>query len=180
MNGLGSSFETYLTMLSQKARDENKLPDLPSLLSNLEDEERRLKQTTKVNLAQSQSISSGSTSSRGGSSSRARGGQGSRRRSHFGRGRGSGTLGGTSGIMGGTSGTTGSTSGGSFASSSLSNPNNHRCNACNYHHTPGQCPHANLKCRVCGKKGHIHRNCPRKGQVGGQQGQNRMSSNLMI
>lgn len=23
MNGLGSSFETYLTMLSQKARDEN-------------------------------------------------------------------------------------------------------------------------------------------------------------
>ena len=28
MNGLGSLFETYLTMLSQKARDENKLPNL--------------------------------------------------------------------------------------------------------------------------------------------------------
>ena len=53
MNGLGSSFETYLTMLSQKARDDNKLPDLQALLSNLEDEERRMKQTTKVNLAQS-------------------------------------------------------------------------------------------------------------------------------
>ena len=58
MNGLGSSFETYLTMLSQKARDDNKLPDLQALLSNLEDKERRMKQTTTVNLAQSQSTSS--------------------------------------------------------------------------------------------------------------------------
>ena len=180
MNGLGSSFETYLTMLSQKARDENKLPDLPSLLSNLEDEERRMKQTTKVNLAQSQSTSSGSTSSRGGSSSRARGGRGGRGQSQSGRGGGSGTLGGTSGIMGGTSGTTGNTTGGPSASSSSSNQNNPRCNACNYHHTPGQCPHANLECHVCGEKGHIHRNCPRKGQFGGQQGQNSSSSNLMI
>ena len=51
MNGLCSSSETYLTMLSQKARDDNKLPDLQALLSNLEDEERRMKQTTQVKLA---------------------------------------------------------------------------------------------------------------------------------
>ena len=74
MNGLGSSFETYLTMLSQKARDDNKLPDLQALLSNLEDEEHRMKQTTKVNLTQSQSTSLGGALSRGGSSSRAQGG----------------------------------------------------------------------------------------------------------
>ena len=74
MNGLGSSFDTYLTMLSQKARDDNKLPDLQALLSNLEDEKRCTKQTTKVNLAQSQNTGSGGTSSRVGSSSRGRGG----------------------------------------------------------------------------------------------------------
>ncbi|MCJ1347526.1 hypothetical protein MMC31_005751 [Peltigera leucophlebia] len=79
MNGLGSSFETYLTMLGQKARDDNKLPDLPGLLSNLDDEERRIKQTTQVNLAQSQGTTSGGgTSSTGGSSSRARGSRGGR------------------------------------------------------------------------------------------------------
>ena len=43
MNGLGSSFETYLTMFSHKARDENKLPNLSSYFSNLEDEERCMK-----------------------------------------------------------------------------------------------------------------------------------------
>ena len=85
MNDLGGSFETYLTMLSQKARDENKLPDLPSPLSNLEDEERRMEQTAKVNLAQSQSTSSGSTSSRGGSSSRAQSGRGGGGQSHSGK-----------------------------------------------------------------------------------------------
>ena len=78
--------------------------------------------------------------------------------------------------MGGTSGGVGRPS----AGSSTSNQNNPRCNACNYHHTPGQCPHANLECHVCGEKGHIHRNCPRKGQFGGQQGQNPTSSGLMI
>ena len=158
MNGLDSSFETYLTMLSQKARDENKLPNLSSLLSNLEDEERCMKQTTKVNLAQSQSTSTGGTSSRGGSSSRARGSRGGRGQSHPGRG--------SSGTTGGTSGATGT--GGQSSSSSSSNQNNPRCNACNYHHTPGLCPHVNLECHVCGEKGHIHRNCPRKGQFGGQ------------
>lgn len=51
-----------------------------------------------------------------------------------------------------------------------SNQNNLRSNVCNDHHTPGQCPHANLECHICGEKGHIHRNCHRKGQFGGQQG----------
>ena len=78
INGLGSSFETYLTMLSQKAKDDNKIFDLQALLSNLKDEERRMKQTTKVNLAKSQSTCSGGTSSRGGSSSRAQGGRSGR------------------------------------------------------------------------------------------------------
>ena len=50
MNCLGSLFEIYLTMLGQKIKNNNKLPDLQALLSNLEDEERRIKQTTKVNL----------------------------------------------------------------------------------------------------------------------------------
>lgn len=89
-------------------------------------------------------------------------------------------MGGTCGIMDGTSGTTGSTTGGPSVSSSSSNQNNPGCNACNYHHTPGQCLHTNLECHVCGEKGHVHRNCPRKGQFGGQQGQNPTSSNLMI
>ena len=73
MNGLGSSFKTYLTILSQKARDDNKLPDLQALLSNLEDKERCMKQTTKVNLVQSQNTSLGGISLRSGSSSRAQG-----------------------------------------------------------------------------------------------------------
>ena len=171
INGLGSSFEIYLTMLSQKARDDNKLPDLQALLSNLEDEERRMKQTAKVNLAQSQITSSGGASSRDGSSSHARGGRGGRGQSYSGRGGGSGTTGGTSGATG-----TGEPS----SDSSKSNQNNPRCNACSYHPAPGQCPHANLECHICGEKGHIHRNCPRKGQLSGQSGQNPSSSNLMI
>ncbi len=69
MNRLGGSFETYLTMLSQKARDDNKLPDSQALISNLEDEERQMKRITKVNLAQSQTTSSGGIPSRDGSSS---------------------------------------------------------------------------------------------------------------
>ena len=67
MNALGSLFEAYLTMLTQKARDENKLPDLQALLSILEDEERSMKQSTKFNLAESQSTISGGISSRDGS-----------------------------------------------------------------------------------------------------------------
>ncbi len=102
MNGLGSSFETYLTMLNQKPKDDNKLSDLQGLLSNLKDEECFMKQTTKVNLAKSQTTCSGGTSSRGGSSSRersGRGGQSSCGQSQSGRG-GSGTKGSTSGAKG--------------------------------------------------------------------------------
>ena len=53
INGLISSFETYLTMLIQKARDDNKLSDLQALLSNLEDKRCCMKQTIKVILTQS-------------------------------------------------------------------------------------------------------------------------------
>ena len=94
MNGLSSSFETHLTMPNQKARDDHKLLDLYVLPSNLEDEEHRMKETTKVNLAQSQNTSLGGTFSRGGSSSRSQGSQGGRRQSQSGR-RGSGTTGAT-------------------------------------------------------------------------------------
>ena len=52
-------------------------------------------------------------------------------------------------------------------SSSTSNQNNVRCNACNYHHIPGQCPHANLEYHVFGEKRHIYRNSPRKDQFDG-------------
>ena len=94
-----------------------------------------MKQTTKVNFAQSRSTGSGGISLRGGSSLRARGGRGGHGQSRFGRGGDSSTTGGTSGGVGGPS-----------AGSSTSNQNNSRCNACNYHHIPGQCPHANLEC----------------------------------
>ncbi len=116
MNHLDSSFKTHLTMLCQTTRDDNKLLDLQVLLSNLEDEERRMKQTTKVNLAQSQSTSSGGTSSRGGSSSGAQSGRFGRGQSQSGRG-GIGTTGGTSGAT---------ETGGLSASSSSSNQNNPR------------------------------------------------------
>ena len=68
MTGLGSSFETYLTMLSYKARNDNKLPNLQTFLSNLKNKKHCMKQTTKINLAQSQNTSSDSILLRGGSS----------------------------------------------------------------------------------------------------------------
>ena len=69
INSLGSLFDTYLTMLSQKARDDNKLPNLQAFLSNLKDKEHCLKQITKINFTQSQSTSLGSILLRSGSSS---------------------------------------------------------------------------------------------------------------
>lgn len=50
INGLANLFDTNLIMLSQKARDNNKLPDLQALLSNLKIKKCRIKQTTKINL----------------------------------------------------------------------------------------------------------------------------------
>ena len=149
MNGLGGSFEIYLAMLSQKVSEDNKLPNLQALLSNREDETRRMKQTTKVNLTQSQSTSLSGTFSRGGSSLRTHGGRGSRGQNHSDRKGGSSTTGSTSGTT---------KTGGSSAGSLTSNQINPRCNACNYYHNPGQCSHANLECHICGEKGHIHRN----------------------
>ena len=169
-NGLSSSFETYLTMLIQKAKDDDKLPDLRAHLSNLEDKERRMKQNTKVNLAQSQSTGSGGTSSRGGSSSGAQGSRGGRGQSQSGR-RGSSTTEDTSGTI---------RTGVPFASSSSSNQNNPRCNSCNRHYASRKCPNTDFEYHVCGEKGHIHQNCLIKGQLGEQQGQNSTSSNLMI
>lgn len=58
-------------MLNQQAKDENKLPDLQVLLSNLEDEKHYIKQTTKFNLAQSQHTITYGILLGGGSSSRA-------------------------------------------------------------------------------------------------------------
>ena len=57
INSLGSLFETYLIMLSQKARNNNKRSDLQVFLSNLKDQECRMKQTTKINPTQSQNTS---------------------------------------------------------------------------------------------------------------------------
>ena len=44
LNGLGSSFNTYLTILNEQARREDKFPALDDLLKNLEDEEARMRQ----------------------------------------------------------------------------------------------------------------------------------------
>ena len=51
MNSLSSSFESYLIMLSQKAKDNNKLPNLQAFFSNFKDKKCHIKQTIKVNLA---------------------------------------------------------------------------------------------------------------------------------
>lgn len=60
MNSLNSLFKIYPIILSQKVRDNNKLLDLQAFLSNLKDKKRYMKQTTKVNLTQSQYVSSDS------------------------------------------------------------------------------------------------------------------------
>lgn len=44
LNGLGSSFSTYLTILNEQARRDDKFPSLDGLLKNLEDEESRMRQ----------------------------------------------------------------------------------------------------------------------------------------
>lgn len=43
MNVLDSLFKTYLIILNQKAGDDNKLPNLQVLFSNLKDKERHMK-----------------------------------------------------------------------------------------------------------------------------------------
>lgn len=50
MNSLGNLFETYLTMLNQKARNDKKLLDLQAFFLNLKDKKRCMKQTIKVHL----------------------------------------------------------------------------------------------------------------------------------
>ena len=48
LNGLGSSFSTYLTIINEHARRDKELPDKSSLLKNLADEESRTKTTTEA------------------------------------------------------------------------------------------------------------------------------------
>ncbi len=48
LNGLGSSFSTYLTILNEQARREENFPGLDELLKNLEDEESRMRQDPTV------------------------------------------------------------------------------------------------------------------------------------
>lgn len=43
INALSSLFKTYFIMLSQKARDDNKFPDLQVFLSNLKDKKHCIK-----------------------------------------------------------------------------------------------------------------------------------------
>lgn len=52
-NSFGGSFDTFFTMLSQKTSRKNKFFDLPGFFFNDKNKEGRLKQTTKVNFAQS-------------------------------------------------------------------------------------------------------------------------------
>lgn len=75
IKSLGPKFETYVTVLNEKARNENKLPDLDLLLKSLEEEELRM--TGKTSLSNVQTSSSGG-SSQGGSGGQGRGGRGGR------------------------------------------------------------------------------------------------------
>ncbi len=43
INSLGPGFETYVTVLNEQARKENKLPDLGGLFKSLKEEELRMK-----------------------------------------------------------------------------------------------------------------------------------------
>ena len=97
INSLGPKFETYVTVLNEKARNEKKLPDLDSLLNSLEEEEIRMAGKTSLNNFQA---SSSGGSSRGGSGGQGRGGRGGQ----GGRG-GRGGRGGCGGGKGGNSST---------------------------------------------------------------------------
>ena len=48
LNGFGSSFSIYLTILNEQARREERFPELDELLKNLEDEESRMRQDPTV------------------------------------------------------------------------------------------------------------------------------------
>ena len=82
INSLGPTFETYVTVLNEKARTEKTLPDLDTLLKSLEEEEIRLSGKNLLNTVQGNTLGG---SSRGGN--RGRGSRGDRRGQ---RGRGGG------------------------------------------------------------------------------------------
>lgn len=75
INSLGPKFETYVTVLNKKTRNEKTLPNLDSLLKSLEEEEIRMTGKTSLNNVQASSLSG---SSQGGSRGRGRGGHGDR------------------------------------------------------------------------------------------------------
>lgn len=94
MNSLSNLFKIYLTKLSQKIRDNNKLLNLQIFFSNLKDKKCCIKQTTKVKLAKSQITSLSITFSKSGLSLHAQSSQGSHGQSYLGK-VGSSTTGGT-------------------------------------------------------------------------------------
>lgn len=112
INSFSSLFNTYFTILSQKTGNENKLSDLQTLFSNLEDKERCIKQTINFNLTYLHTANFGNDSIKDGYSSHAQGGRGSHRQDQLDQRR--------SDITGDTSGVTGT----GKLSTSLSNQNN--------------------------------------------------------
>ena len=110
INSLGPKFETYVTVLNEKARNEKTLPNLDSLLKSLEEEEIRMAGKTLLNNVQSNSSGGG-----GG------GGQGSQGRGGRGQGRG-GARGGARGGRGGRGGSRGGNS-----ATDLRDATCHRC-----------------------------------------------------
>ena len=73
LNSLGSNFETYITIVNNKAREEEKLPELETLLKNLEEEENRNKLANLNFTRHNSDTTRGGRSPRGG-----RGGHGDR------------------------------------------------------------------------------------------------------
>lgn len=76
LNGLGEKFETWVTLLSQKARDDSKLPSLTSIFQNLMEEEHRIKGIPTNRLHQTNQPNRGGQDYR--SRGSARGGRGGR------------------------------------------------------------------------------------------------------
>ena len=138
LNSLGPAFETYVAIINEKARSEEKLPDLDDLIVKLEEEETRMKNNTSINLTRTDS----GDSTRGGRNPR--GGR---------NGRG----GGAKGNSGGGNGDKGNNN---------NNSDNPWCGSCQSTDHPlgwEHCPDKDETCNNCKRRGHKTCNCTAKG-----------------
>ena len=66
MNGLGTAFATYITILNENARNDKNMPKIDDFFKKLEDEERRMKQGTSTTNTAHQVRGRGGCGGRGG------------------------------------------------------------------------------------------------------------------